>query len=81
MIKTKSQLIAEINALPDPITGSALKALLTNLVDSSINQQSGISAGGRVLFKNTGNTNLETLQSGDGYINLNDSAITNNTVE
>ena len=81
MIKTKAQLITEINALPDPITGSAIKALFTNIVDSLVSQRTGIPSGERVLFKASGNTNNETLQSGDAYIDIQDNAITNNSVE
>jgi hypothetical protein len=75
MIKTNAQLKAEIIALPTPITRSALVALLTNMVDSGVLQTSGITYGNKVVLKANGNTNIDTQQTGDGLIYINNEGV------
>jgi hypothetical protein len=75
MIKTNSQLIAEIAALPTPVTKASLTALLTNIVDSAVLQTSGITYGNKVVLKANGNTNINSQQTGDGLIYMSNEGV------
>jgi hypothetical protein len=80
MIKTNGQLLAEIAALPDPIDRTSLTNLLTNIVDSMVSQQSGVTYGKQILLKANGNTNIDTPQSNDGTIKMNNEGVVTTSI-
>lgn len=77
MIRTKAQLQAELTALPDPITRASLSALLQNLIDSAVIQDSGVEYGREIIYKAQGNTNQSIRQDGDAVVYMsNEGALT-----
>jgi hypothetical protein len=81
MIKTRSELLAEIAALPDPITRTSLTALLTNIVDSGAQLTTGIPYGRELLFKANGNTNREAIQDNDITLGMSAEGVLENTLK